>query len=228
MIRILVIEDDRAIRLSLEEDLATEGYDVELASDGASGLAIAMRGEHHLILLDLMLPGMSGLDVCRELRRKGIRTAIIMLTARSQDMDKVIGLELGADDYITKPFNSHELRSRIRAVLRRTLPEPPVTAGVIRLEPFEIDPVRYEFRLRGELIGLTQLEFDLLAILMKHPGAVLKRNDILNEVWGNDVFVTPRTIDAHIAKMRRKFRNPADRERIVCLRGVGYKFLENG
>ncbi len=226
MIKILVIEDDKAIRLSLEEDLAMEGYEVEAAVNGNQGLDMALRSEHDLILLDLMLPGMNGLEICRELRRQGIRTALIMLTAKSEDIDKVIGLELGADDYITKPFNSHELRSRIKAVLRRTRSEPGKPADVIRLEPFEIDISRYEFRLHGELIALTQLEFDLMAVLMRHPGVVLRRDDILNEVWGHEVFVTPRTIDAHIAKIRRKFKNAEDQDRIVCLRGVGYKFQE--
>lgn len=226
MIKILIIEDDKAIRLSLEEDLASEGYEVETAINGTLGLESALKNKHDLILLDLMLPGISGLEICKELRRQGIRAGIIMLTAKSQDIDKVIGLELGADDYITKPFNSHELRSRIKAVLRRSSWTPDKPAGVIRLDPFELDTTRYEFRLRGETVALTQLEFDLLAMLMRHPGRVLKRDDILNEVWGKDVFVTPRTIDAHIAKMRRKFKLQEDQERIVCLRGVGYKFQE--
>ncbi len=227
MIKILVVEDDKAIRLSLEEDLALEGYELDIAVNGNQGLEKALQQAHDLILLDLMLPGPSGLDICREIRKRDIATAIIMMTAKSQDIDKVIGLELGADDYITKPFNSHELRSRIKAVLRRTKQAPAKSADLIKHGSFEINIPRHEFRLRGQAVELTQLEFDLLAMLMKHPGVVLKRDDILNEVWGDDVFVTPRTVDAHIAKMRRKFKHPEDQERIVCLRGVGYKFLES-
>ena len=227
MIKILIVEDDKAIRLSLEEDLAMEGYEIDIAVNGNQGMEMALKQAHNLILLDLMLPGMNGLEICRELQRQNIRTAIIMLTAKSQDIDKVLGLELGADDYITKPFNSHELRSRIKAVLRRTISNPGKPADRIKLEPFDIDISRYEFRLHGEIVELTQLEFDLMAMLMRHPGVVLRRDDILNEVWGKEVYVTPRTIDAHIAKMRRKFKNAEDQDRIVCLRGVGYKFQES-
>ena len=227
MTKILIIEDDKAIRMSLEEDLATEGYQVSFAVNGPLGLAEAIKQEHDLILLDLMLPGMDGLEICKELRRQNITTPIIVLTAKSQDFDKVIGLELGADDYITKPFHSHELRARIKAVLRRTQDPGPKTQDHIQIDQFEIDTTKYEFKLRGQEIALTQIEFDLLALLMRNPGVVMKRDHILNEIWGDEVFVTPRTIDAHIAKMRRKFPNPEDQNRIACLRGVGYKFLEN-
>ena len=231
MTKILVVEDDKAIRLSLEEDLINEGYEVDLAVNGHQGLAMARKKNHDLILLDLMLPGMDGLEICKQLRKEDIATPIIMLTAKSQDFDKVIGLELGADDYITKPFHSHELRARIKAVLRRTASQsesqsPRVPESRIHLAEFEIDAAKYEFKLRGQLIPLTQLEFEILALLMKNHGVVLKRDIILNKVWGKEVYVTPRTIDAHIAKMRRKFPNREDQERIVCMRGVGYKILE--
>ncbi len=226
MIKILIIEDDKAIRLSLEEDLINEGYSVEMATNGLQGLAIAQKQNHDLILLDLMLPGMDGLEICKQLRKENVSTPIIMLTAKSQDFDKVIGLELGADDYITKPFHSHELRARIKAVLRRTQNRGPNTQDRIKIDHFEIDSSKYEFKLRGKVIPLTQLEFDLLALLMRNPGVVMKRDRILNEIWGDDVYVTPRTIDAHIAKMRRKFPKTEDQERIVCMRGVGYKFLD--
>lgn len=227
MIRLLIIEDDKAIRLGLEEDLVMEGYQVDFAFDGINGLASALKQKHDLILLDLMLPGMSGLDVCRELRRQSIDTPIIMLTAKSQDIDKVIGLELGADDYLTKPFHSHELRARIKAVLRRTRQVVVRKQDVLISGDFELDISKYTCKIRGEEISLTQLEFDLLALLMRNPGVVIRRDDILNAVWGDSVFITSRTIDAHIAKMRRKFLHPGDSERIVCMRGVGYKFTEN-
>lgn len=226
MNKILIIEDDKAIRMSLEEDLVTEGYQVDFAFNGPTGLEEAMKRGHDLILLDLMLPGMDGLEICKELRRQNIKTPIIMLTAKSQDFDKVIGLELGADDYITKPFHSHELRARIKAVLRRTKDQGNITNDHIKIDNFEIDRSKYLLKLRGKEIPLTQIEFDLLALLMENPGVVMKRDHILNEIWGDEVFVTPRTIDAHIAKMRRKFPSREDQDRIACLRGVGYKFLE--
>jgi two-component system alkaline phosphatase synthesis response regulator PhoP len=227
MIRILIIEDDRAIRMGLEDDLKAEGYSVEFAVNGPEGLKKGMSPEYGLILLDLMLPGMDGLEVCKELRRKNINTPIIMLTAKSQDFDKVIGLELGADDYITKPFHSHELRARIKAVLRRTggNNHRPVQQ-VIQAGPYEIDMVKYRFLVNGTEVPLTTIEFDILKMLMSHPGEVMQRDRILNEIWGKNIFVTSRTVDAHIAKIRRKMGDSDDQNWIRCIRGVGYKFAD--
>jgi DNA-binding response OmpR family regulator len=225
MIKILIVEDDRAIRMGLEDDLKAEGYAVEFAVTGPEGLKKGLNPEYGLILLDLMLPGMDGLDVCKELRRKNIGTPIIMLTAKSQDFDKVIGLELGADDYITKPFHSHELRARIKAVLRRTGGSiGRVYQTVLRAGPFELDTVKYRFLVSGKEVTLSTIEFDILKTMMQHPGEVLQRDRLLNEVWGKDVFITPRTVDAHIAKLRRKMGDREERAWIRCIRGVGYKF----
>lgn len=226
MTKILIIEDDKAIRMGLEDDLKAEAYQVEFAFDGLAGLEMAQKPGYDLILLDLMLPGMDGLDVCKELRRKYIHTPIIMLTAKSQDFDKVIGLELGADDYITKPFHSHELRARIKAVLRRSNGSGASFNPVILAGPYELNIATYQFRMHGEPVELTSLEFELLKLLMTHPGEVIKRDRILNEIWGDDVYVSPRSVDAHIAKLRRKMGDKEDQHWIKCMRGIGYKFVE--
>ncbi len=227
MIRILIVEDDRAIRMGLEDDLKAEGYEVDFAVNGPSGLEKGLKPGYDLILLDLMLPGMDGLDVCKELRRKNIGTPVIMLTAKSQDFDKVIGLELGADDYITKPFHSHELRARIKAVLRRTQQSDLKNFNqVIKAGPYEMDTGKYRFKRNGKEIPLTVIEFEILKLMILHPGEVIHRDRILSEVWGNDVLVTSRTVDAHIAKLRRKIGDDGEQQWIQCMRGVGYRFVE--
>jgi len=226
MTRILIIEDDKAIRMSLEDDLKAEGYQVDFAVNGLEGWEKAQRPGYDLILLDLMLPGMDGLDVCKEIRRKNIPTPIIMLTAKSQDLDKVIGLELGADDYVTKPFHSHELRARIKAVLRRSNGQNGVFNPVIQAGPYELNIATYQFRMNDQVIDLTSIEFELLKMLITHPGEVIKRERILKEIWGDDVFVTSRTVDAHIAKLRRKMGDKEEQRWIKCMRGIGYKFVE--
>ncbi len=226
MVKILIIEDDKAIRMGLEDDLKADGYEVEFAFDGIDGLGKAQKSGYGLILLDLMLPGMDGLDVCKEIRRKNIPTPIIMLTAKSQDFDKVIGLELGADDYITKPFHSHELRARIKAVLRRINGQNGVFNPVIQAGPFELNISTYQFKRDGDVIELSSLEFELLKLLITHPGEVISRDHILTTIWGEDVYVDSRTVDAHIAKLRRKMGDKEKQIWIKCMRGVGYKFVE--
>lgn len=226
MSKILIIEDDKAIRMGLQDDLLAEGYEVEFAVTGPEGLEKAQQPGYDLILLDLMLPGMDGLDVCKELRRKNIPTPIIMLTAKSQDFDKIIGLELGADDYITKPFHSVELRARIKAVLRRSNGQNGVFNPVISAGPYELNIAAYQFKKDGRVIELTSIEFELLKLLITHPGEVIKRDRILTEIWGDDVYVTSRTVDAHIAKLRRKMGDKEEQNWIKCMRGIGYKFVE--
>jgi two-component system alkaline phosphatase synthesis response regulator PhoP len=226
MSKILIIEDDKAIRMGLQDDLVAEGYEVEFAITGPEGLEKAQQPGYDLILLDLMLPGMDGLDVCKELRRKNIPTPIIMLTAKSQDFDKVIGLELGADDYITKPFHSVELRARIKAVLRRSNGQKGVFNPIISAGPYELNIAAYQFKKDGQVIELSSIEFELIKLLITHPGEVIKRDRILNEIWGDDVYVSSRTVDAHIAKLRRKMGDKEDQNWIKCMRGVGYKFVE--
>ena len=226
MTKILIIEDDKAIRMGLEDDLTAEGYELDFAVTGPEGLEKAQRPGFDLILLDLMLPGMDGLDVCKELRRKNAPTPIIMLTAKSQDFDKVIGLELGADDYITKPFHSFELRARIKAVLRRSNGQNGVFNPIVVAGPYELNISTYKFKKDDQVIDLTSIEFELLKLLITHPGEVIKRDRILTEIWGEDVYVTSRTVDAHIAKLRRKMGDKEDQHWIKCMRGIGYKFVE--
>jgi len=226
MKRILIIEDAPAIRMALEDEFKFEGYQVESAATGTEGLEKAMDMNNDIILLDLMLPDMDGLDICKELRRHNIGTPIIMLTAKSMEFDKVLGLELVADDYVTKPFSSLELRARVQALLRRSEVKTqqkhciPVTIG-----PFDLDPVNYVCNRSGVPLPLTSIEFSLMKLLMQHAGQVIKREEILRMIWGEKVYVTTRTVDAHIANLRKKAEEEPEQPRwIIGIRGVGYKF----
>jgi len=226
MKRILIIEDAKAIRMALEDDFKFEGYQVDSASTGPEGLEKAMDLNLDIIILDLMLPELSGLEICKELRKRNIGTPIIMLTAKSQEFDKVLGLELGADDYITKPFSPFELQARVKALLRRSEIRNHQTAmAIIKIGPFELDPSKYLLMKNRESIQLTTIEFALIKLLMQHAGHVLKRDDILRSVWGEEVYVTPRTVDTHIANLRKKIEDdPEQSHWITGIRGVGYKF----
>ena len=230
MKKILIIEDAPAIRMALEDDFTFEGYQVVTAATGPEGLEKAMDLDLDIILLDLMLPGLDGLEICKELRRRDIGTPIIMLTAKSQEIDKVLGLELGADDYITKPFSPFELRARVKALLRRSeIRNRQNTVETIRIGPFELDPLKYLFTKNSQPVQLTTIEFALMKLLMRHAGQVLKRDDILNNVWGEEVYVTPRTVDTHIANLRRKIGDDTGQSSwITGIRGVGYKFSSSG
>jgi two-component system, OmpR family, alkaline phosphatase synthesis response regulator PhoP len=230
MKRILIIEDAPAIRMALEDDFKFEGYEVGSAATGPEGLEKALDLDLDIIILDLMLPGLNGLEICKELRRRDIGTPIIMLTARSQEFDKVLGLELGADDYITKPFSPFELRARVKAILRRSeIRNHQNASEIIRIGPFELDPSKYLFTKNHEPVQLTTIEFALIKLLMQHAGHVLKRDDILNSVWGEEVYVTPRTVDTHIANLRRKIGDDTEQSHwITGIRGVGYKFSPSG
>ena len=226
MRRILIIEDAPAIRMALEDDFRFEGYQVETAATGPEGLEKAVDLDLDIIILDLMLPELNGLEICKELRRRDIGTPIIMLTAKSQEFDKVLGLELGADDYVTKPFSPFELQARVKALLRRSdLSDRQAASATIRLGPFELDPSKYLFTKNGQPVQLTTIEFDLMKLLMQHAGQVLRRDDILRRVWGEEVYVTPRTVDTHIANLRRKIEDDPERSHwITGVRGAGYKF----
>jgi len=226
MKRILIIEDAPAIRMALEDDFKFEGYQVDSAATGPEGLEKAMDLDLDMIILDLMLPGLNGLEICKELRRRDIGTPIIMLTAKSQQFDKVLGLELGADDYVTKPFSPFELHARVKALLRRAeIKNHQTVATTIQLGPFELDPSKYLFTKNSEPVTLTTIEFALMKLLMQHAGHVLKRDDILRSVWGEEVYVTPRTVDTHIANLRKKIEDdPEQSHWITGIRGVGYKF----
>jgi len=230
MKRILIIEDARTIRMALEDDLKFEGYHVETAATGPEGLEKAMDLNLDVILLDLMLPELSGLEICKELRRHDIGTPIIMLTAKSQEFDKVLGLELGADDYVTKPFSPMELHARVKALLRRSeIRNQQITGTTIKIGPFELDPSRYLFTKNNKPVQLTTIEFDLMRLLMHHAGHVIKRDDILHKIWGEEVYVTPRTVDTHIANLRKKIEDdPEQSHWITGIRGVGYKFNPYG
>jgi two-component system, OmpR family, alkaline phosphatase synthesis response regulator PhoP len=230
MKRILIIEDARTIRMTLEDDFRFEGYQVETAATGTEGLEKAMDLDLDIIILDLMLPELNGLEICKELRRHDIGTPIIILTAKSQEFDKVLGLELGADDYITKPFSPMELHARVKALLRRSeIRNQQIIGTTIKIGPFELDPSKYLFTKYNKQIELTTIEFALMKMLMQHAGHVLKRDDILHNVWGEEVFVTPRTVDTHIANLRKKIEDdPEQSHWITGIRGVGYKFNPYG
>jgi two-component system alkaline phosphatase synthesis response regulator PhoP len=223
MSRILIVDDEPEIVRGLEDNLRFEGYQTSTATDGRQALAVAAREAPDLVLLDIMMPGMSGWDVCRELRGKGIDVPIIMLTARGEEADRVRGLELGADDYITKPFSLRELLARVRAVLRRPGPRHKVEEfafGDARVRPRG----RQAFR-GGREVTLTRKEFDLLVYLLEHRGEIVTRERLLDEVWGYERFPTTRTVDTHILRLRRKFEADPDRPAfILTVHGQGYRF----
>jgi len=225
MKKILVIEDEPQMRLGLRDNLELEGYEVETAADGDEGLQKAGTFGPDLVILDVMLPKKNGFDVCRDLRSKSNSTPIVMLTARSAETDKVLGLELGADDYVTKPFSITELLARVRAVLRRSGVQKPA-ADVIRIGDIEIDFKLHQARRAKQRIEFTAREFDLLRYFVLHTGQVVTREQILNEVWGYEEFPTTRTIDNFVAKLRQKIENaPHAPEHILTIHGSGYKFV---
>jgi DNA-binding response OmpR family regulator len=223
MSRILIVDDEPEIVRGLEDNLRFEGYQTSTAGDGREALAVAAREAPDLILLDIMMPGLSGWDVCRELRGKGIDVPIIMLTARGEEGDRIRGLELGADDYITKPFSLRELLARVRAVLRR--PGPRQKAEELAFGDARVRPRgRQAFR-AGREVGLTRKEFELLVYLLEHRGEVVTRERLLDEVWGYERFPTTRTVDTHILRLRRKFEADPDRPLfILTVHGQGYRF----
>ena len=224
MSRILIVEDDLAIAIALEDDLRLEGYAVEVVHDGEAASRRAREAPFDLILLDVMLPKKDGFDVCRELRRAGIPSAILLLTARTQDTEKVLGLDLGADDYVTKPYSPKELRARIRALLRRGAP----VAGeveVVRFGECELDFARAELRRAGKPVATTPLEFKLLGLFARRPGRVLTRRVLIDEVWGTETMITERVVDNQIANLRKKIEpSPAEPRYIKSIRGIGYRF----
>ena len=225
MSRILVVEDEPGIALGLEDDLRLEGWDVELVTDGIAASRRAREAAFDLILLDVMLPGKDGFDVCRELRRSGVRTPIIMMTAKSQEAEKVLGLDLGADDYVTKPFSPRELRARIRAALRRGAGQVPESPDVYRFGDVEVDSSRGEVRRAGSVVDTTATEFKLLTAFVRNRGRVLSREALLDQAWGQGTFLTDRVVDNHIVALRRKIEpEPADPRYLVSVRGLGYRF----
>jgi DNA-binding response OmpR family regulator len=222
MTRFLVVEDEAAIAFALELDLKADGYDVEVVADGETALLRAHQHPYDLVLLDVMLPGKDGFQVCRELRRAWNRTPVILLTARGQEAEKVMGLDLGADDYVTKPFSPHELRARIRALLRRSGRD---SGEIYSFGEVEVDFSRGEVRRAGQPVEMTPMEFKLLTAFIRHRGHVLSRDRLLDEVWGRDIHVTDRVVDNHIVALRRKVEpEPGVPRYLVNVRGMGYRF----
>lgn len=229
--RILVVEDDPSISLGLSMNLEAEGYEVRVADDGEAGLAAASEGEFDLLILDVMLPKLNGLEVLRTVRAKGETVPIIILSARGAEMDKVIGLELGAEDYITKPFGLAELLARVKAVLRRSamlqLAELETPSDTVHTRDLEIRRAQRQVFRGGEPVVLTATEFDVLWCLVQAEGKVLSRDEIKAYVWGPSHHGTVRTIDNFILQLRNKLEHdPQDPEHIMTVRGVGYRFKE--
>ena len=222
MARILIVEDEPDIALGLEEDLTRHNHQVEIARDGEAGVRRGMEEGWDVILLDLMLPHRDGFEVCRELRRARVKTPIIMLTARAQEAEKILGLELGADDYVTKPFSASELRARIKAVLRRFEED---SAGVYRFGECEVDFDRAEIRRRGTTVEATAQEFRLLTALVRRRGRVLTREQLIEQAWGRDTHIGDRVVDTHILNLRKKIEAvPAEPRFLLSVRGIGYRF----
>ncbi len=223
MRRILIVEDEPAIAFGLEVDLKTDDYEVEVVEDGEAGVRRGREGAFDLIVLDLMLPKKDGFEVCRELRRGGINTPVLMLTAKSQEAEKVMGLDVGADDYVTKPFSPKELRARIRALLRRGAHES--TSERYCFNDVEVDFARGEIRRAGKVLEVTPLEFKLLGAFVRNRGRVLSRNRLLDLVWGAETYVTQRVVDNYIVTLRKKLEpEPAVPRFLVNVRGQGYRF----
>ena len=221
MARILVVEDEADIALGLQLDLSDEGHTVEVVGRGDEA---SRRGREpwDLIILDVMLPGRDGFEVCRDLRRAGVRTPVLMLTAKAQEAEKVVGLDMGADDYVTKPFSPRELRARVRALIRRAAPD---IEPVHRFGSCEVDFARAQVRRAGERTDLTAIELKMLRVFLQHAGRVLSRAEVIDDVWGRGVAITDRVVDTHLVKLRRKIEaDPAEPRHIISVRGIGYRF----
>jgi len=228
--RILVIEDEASLSMAIRDELEFEGFEASVVEDGIAGLERILAEAPDLVILDLMLPGKSGFEICREVRNRGISTPIIMLTARAQEVDRVRGLELGADDYVIKPFSLAELVARIRAVLRRmqgndrseAVPE------ILQVGDLRLDVRKQRAFMSGRQIELTHKEFQLLEFLLRHPGEVISRDEFLSQLWGEEIYVTPRNVDTHMASLRKKIEEDAELPRyILSVRGTGYKLNED-
>ena len=224
--KILIIEDQEDLVKGLILNLEDEGYEVDYALDGKEGLGKALKEKPDLILLDIMLPGMNGLEICKELRQNKMDIPIVMLTAKGDEIDKVIGLEIGADDYISKPFSIRELLARVKAHLRRENRGGESVAEVVQLETLKIDFGQFKIIRKDAEIGLTSLEVDVLRYLIGHDGKVVSRDDLLDKIWGYEKYPTTRTIDNHILKLRKKIEiDPNHPRHILTVYGGGYRFV---
>jgi len=225
--RILIIEDEEDLVEGLKLNLADEGYELDWAFDGTEGLRKALEQAPDLIILDIMLPEMDGLELCRHLRQKGVGIPIIMLTAKGKEIDKVVGLEIGADDYVTKPFSVRELLARIKAHLRRANREEKDVPKIYSFDDVEIDFAHLKVRRKGKEWDLTALEMEILKYLIAQRGKVVSRNDLLDKIWGYESYPTTRTIDNHILKLRKKIEeDPAHPRHIISVYAAGYRFIE--
>jgi DNA-binding response OmpR family regulator len=228
--RILLVDDEQPIQTLLSFPLQRDGYEVVQASDGNEALARFSEQSFDLVVLDLMLPRMDGLEVCKRLRARGSTVPIIMLTAKSEEIDKVLGLELGADDYITKPFSMREFRSRVKAALRRAGMVQPESddEGAVEVRGLRIDPAKRTVVRDGEVVATTFVEFEILTALARSPGRVFTRDMLLARVWGDSAYRDPRTIDVHIRHLREKIEaDPKEPEYLFTVRGVGYRFRDD-
>lgn len=226
MKKLLIIEDEQDLIKGLKLNLSDEGYDVDWALNGAEGFRKAVEENPDLIILDIMIPEMDGLEVCRKLRQKNINTPVIMLTAKGGEIDKVVGLEIGADDYLTKPFSIRELLARIKARLRHSESQGNPVHQSYSFGNVEIDFARFKVRHKGKELDLTSLETDIIRYFIIHRGEVVSRNDLLDRIWGYESFPTTRTIDNHILKLRKKIEDdPSHPRYIISVYGGGYRFI---
>jgi len=225
MARVLIIEDEPAMQAGLRDNLEVEGYDVEVAGDGRTGLEKMTEQEHDLVILDVMLPRLSGFDVLKQARAKGVKSPVIMLTAKGEEIDKVLGLELGADDYITKPFSLRELLARVKAVLRRAEGSGPAVSK-LRIGAVDIDFGSYSAVKNGTAVLMTPKEFDVLKFLCEHRNQTVTRDLLLTGVWGYDESISTRTVDNFILRLRQKLEDdPAHPRIILTIHGAGYKLV---
>jgi two-component system alkaline phosphatase synthesis response regulator PhoP len=223
--RILLVEDEPSFILTITDRLIAEGYQVETAGDGETALSRALSGSFDLILLDVMIPGRDGFAVCRELRTRGVEVPVLMLTARGQVVDRVVGLKLGADDYLTKPFEMVELLARMEALFRRSRSTDAAPSGTYAFGDFRVDFRRAEVFRNGQPVPFSAMEFKLLAFFIQNRGALLTRDELLDKVWGYDAMPTTRTVDVHVAALRQKLeKNPSRPEIIVTIHRRGYRF----
>ncbi len=226
MSRILIVEDELNMRKGLKDNLEFEGYDVDTAEDGEAGLNKILTNDYNLVVMDVMMPKISGFDVCKTIRKKGITTPVILLTAKGEEIDKVLGLELGADDYVTKPFSLRELLARIKAILRRgenfTFNE-----GLIKIGKLEVDFSSYSAKEENDDVQMSSKEFDILNYFWKNRNKTVSRDNLLNEIWGYDETPTTRTVDNFILKLRQKIENDPNHPKIIItIHGVGYKLID--
>jgi DNA-binding response OmpR family regulator len=225
MSHILIVEDEKDMREGLKDNLEFEGYSIDLAADGKEGLEKIKNNKYDLIILDVMLPFMSGFDICKEARNFGVKTPIIMLTAKGEEIDKVLGLEFGADDYVTKPFGLRELLARIKAILRRVPPKS-IAETTIKIGRIEIDFSKYEATENNKSVAMTHKELEILKYFWTNKNTTVSRDDLFNEIWGYDEMTTTRTIDNFILKLRQKIEiNPNRPKHILTVHGIGYKLI---